>query len=396
MTGGDAGAANAPLRRADPGRSLGRIDIHHDYRSAEVAWSELEELAPASIYQTRRFLQPWMDTYGREFGILPMIVVAHDKMGRPVALLPFGIRRHGPVAVAEFLGGSDSNSNLGLFHPDCAFGPGDLRSLLHAAAARSQMKPDLFLLVNQPQVWEGRDNPLDIFPHQASASFLHGTALESDGRAFVARHLPGDKGKKLRKKEKKLASWGAVAHRVAADPQQVTAILDVFFAQKLERFRRKGIDSTFSADSSRAFLERAALDGLDTGHPTIELHTLYAGDRVVAIFGGGTHRGHFHAMFNSFDLDEEIGKTSPGDLLLKSLIEDKCNQGLHGFDLGIGEARYKATWCETPMALFDSIVPVTPMGYLFMLTESSRRHIKRWIKQSDWAWPLVQKLLGRA
>ena len=392
----DAITAIIPLRRADPSRSLGRIDIHHDPQPAEAAWAELEALAPASIYQTRRFLQPWMDTYGRENGILPMIVVAHDKVGRPVALLPFGIRRHGPMVLAEFLGGSDSNANVGLFHPEAAFTAADLRSLLHAAAARSQLKPDLFLLVNQPQVWERLENPLDIFPHQASASFLHGTTLEADGRAFVARHLPGDKGKKLRKKERKLAGWGPIAHRVASNPLEVAAFLDVFFAQKLERFRRKGIESSFSSHGSRAFLERTALEGLETGTPTIELHALFAGERIVAIFGGGSHRGHFHAMFNSFDLDEEIGKTSPGDLLLKSLIEAKCNEGLQGFDLGIGEARYKTTWCKDPMPLFDSILPVTGFGHLYMLTESTRRHIKRWIKQSDWAWPLVQKLIGRA
>ena len=386
----------APARRSDEARRLGRIDIHTDPDSAESAWAELEAIAPASVYQTRRFLRPWIEHVGKPLGITPMLVVAHDASGRPVVFLPFGIRRHGVVQVAEFLGGTDSNANLGLIHPDAELSPTDLRSLLHAAAARSTPRPDLFLLVNQPERWEGRANPLDIVPHQMSASYLHSTQLSTEVASFVASRIPGDKGKKLRKKEKKLASFGTVQHRRAATPDEVRQILDMFFAQKAERFRRKGIDSDLTSDASRTFIEAAAINALREESPGIELHGLFCGDRLVATYGGGEHRGHFHAMFNSFDLDEEIGKTSPGDLLLKSLIEEKCRQGLLGFDLGIGEARYKNTWCPNSEPLFDSILAVSMRGHAYMVAEKARRHAKRWIKQSDWAWPLVQRMLGRS
>jgi CelD/BcsL family acetyltransferase involved in cellulose biosynthesis len=383
-------------RRGDEARRLGRIDIHNTVADAEPAWAELEAIAPASIYQTRRFLGPWIETFGRALGITPMLIVAHDDTGRPVAFLPFGVRKVGPVHVAEFLGGRDSNANLGLFHPQAVLSPADLKSLLYAAAARRVPRPDLFLLINQPKTWEDFANPLDIFPHQMSASYLHSTPLSQDVQAFVANRLPGAKGKKLRSKEKKLAGFGPIVHKRASTPEEVRRFLDVFFVQKVERFRRKGIESSFSNPNSRTFIETAALQGLESGHPSIELHALLSGDRIVAIYGGGVHRGHFHAMFNSFDLDEEIGKTSPCDLLLKALIIQKCAEGLQGFDLGIGEARYKDTWCPVFYTLFDSVLPVTPLGRAYMIAEKMRRHAKRWIKQSDWAWPLVQKLIGRS
>jgi CelD/BcsL family acetyltransferase involved in cellulose biosynthesis len=391
-----SGAPTGPTRRADDDRRLGRIDIHSDPDQADAAWAHLESLAPGSIYQTRRFLRPWLETFGRELGIKPMLIVAHDAHESPVALLPFGIRRHGPVQVAQFLGGTDSNANLGLFRPDFHFGATDIRSLLHAAAARSKPRPDVFLLVNQPEAWEGDANPLDIFPHQMSASYLHSTGLTADARAFMAARLAGDKGKKLRKKEKRLAALGPVSRVRASTPAEVRHILDAFFAQKLERFRRRGIDSSFTSASSRQFLEAMALDGLDAGRASLELHALVCDDRIVAVYGGGEHRGHFNAMVNSFDLDEEISKTSPGDLLLKSLLEEKCAQGLHAFDLGIGEARYKTTWCPQADPLFDSILAVSTLGDAFVAVEKVRRHAKRWIKQSDWAWPLAQRLIGRS
>jgi CelD/BcsL family acetyltransferase involved in cellulose biosynthesis len=100
-------------------------------------------------------------------------------------------------------------------------------------------------------------------------------------------------------------------------------------------------------------------------------------------------------MVNSFDGDPEIARCSPGDLLLQSIIESACREGLTGFDLGIGEARYKDSWCNESVAMFDSIMPVSVKGRVYARYESLRLNAKRWIKQSDWAWPLLLRVLRR-
>ena len=173
-------------RRDGRARSVGRIDVHEDAVAANAAWEKLEETCPGSIYQTRRFLLPWLAAFAGPLGITPMLVVAHDAQGAPVAFLPFGVREQGPFRVAEFLGGKDSNANMGLFSPGFDFSRDDLVSLLRAAAAKARLSPDIFRLANQPERWEDGPNPLDIFPHQASASFLHGARLTVDAAASVA------------------------------------------------------------------------------------------------------------------------------------------------------------------------------------------------------------------
>jgi len=182
---------------------------------------------------------------------------------------------------------------------------------------------------------------------------------------------------------------------VADNPDVARKIIAAFFEQKLARFREKHIDSVFETEASRAFIEAAALANLVTGTADIELHALCVDERVVATYGGGTHRGHFHLMFNSFDADPDIGRSSPGDLLLQSILEQKCARGVARFDLGVGEARYKETWCDEHQLMFDSIMPVSLKGGLFSRYESARLGAKRWVKQSEWAWPLAKKLMGR-
>lgn len=388
-------AARIDTKRPRAGRRLGRVDVHESVKEAEEAWSLLEDSCPGTSYQTRGFLLPWLATFGAAAGVTPMIVTAYNSKGAPVALLPFGIVKSGPARIAGFLGGADSNANMGLFSPDFSMGAADLESLLRAAAAKSRLKPDLFLLRNQPESWEGQKNPLDIFPHQASASFCHGGELASDPQSFMRAHLSKDALKKLRQKRARLEGMGEVSHIVASTPRDVAKILDAFFAQKLERFRQKNIASNFSEPASRSFLERACHQGLERGAAAIELHALTLGGAIVAAYGAGLHRGHLHLMFNSFDPDREIAKASPGDLLAQMILERACRNGLKSFDFGIGEARYKDAWCDRAEPMFDSVLAISAAGHAFRLAESARLNAKRWIKQSKWAWPLAQTLMRR-
>jgi CelD/BcsL family acetyltransferase involved in cellulose biosynthesis len=378
--------------RAAAGR-LGRIEVYENPADALPAWAELEAVAPASAYQTRKWLVPWIEIVGRASGVCPMIVVAHGANNVPAALFPFGIVEQGSVRLVNFLGGRDSNSNLGLIRPGTHLDRSDLVALLHAAARKARLQPDAFILSNQPASWEGVANPFALLAHQRSPSECHSaTLIPNDATSFVKERLSGDSRKKLRKKRKKLSEWGPVSHIVARTPDDVTRILDAFFAQKLERFRQKNVTSDFEAAETRQFILRTCLDGLSSGQPAVELHALAAGERIVAVYAGTPHRGRFHAMINSFDSDPEIARTSPGDLLLMSMMEKMCERGYRAFDLGIGEARYKSSWCDQSEPLLDTLFPITPKGRAYVLRESAWLRLKRYIKQNKWAWTAVQTL----
>jgi CelD/BcsL family acetyltransferase involved in cellulose biosynthesis len=249
------------------------------------------------------------------------------------------------------------------------------------------------VLANQPERRENIGNPLvSAFRHQPSPSDCHRGNLEPQFDAFLRRHLSADARKNLRRKLKRLAEVGPVSHIRAKTEREVDRILQAFFAQKRERLTRMGAAGAFADPSTHAFLAAAACAGLATDGAAIELHALTLGERIVATFGGGTHRGCFYAMINSFDLDPEIARFSPGELLLARLVEEKCCAGLVSFDLGIGEARYKDTWCDVVEPLFDTIVPISMKGRAAACSESVWLRTKRFVKQSSWAWALVQKL----
>jgi CelD/BcsL family acetyltransferase involved in cellulose biosynthesis len=318
-----------------------------------------------------------------------MVVVARDAAMRPVALLPLGTHRLAAWRIAVFLGAKETNLNLGLFRPDTTWTREHLVALLEQAARAPGANADAYVLINQPHEWNGRENPLAQLPHRPSPSFGAAGHLDrnSDG---LALDLSIEAHKRLRKKARRLAGrFGPVRHVVARDGETARAILAAFHAQKAARMRTKSLRDVFAFPMVKAFLERATTERLADGKPGIELHALLAGERIVATFGGAGQQGRFSGMFNSFDMDMEIARSSPGELLLLNVIGAARAAGYESFDLGIGEAGYKAPYCDRVEPLFDSVVPITPAGRALGIAAGLARRAKRTIKQTPALWSLV-------
>ena len=363
-------------------RAFAKVEIHRDAGPILTAWAELEAITPASIYQTRAFLLPWLETLGAARKVEPLFITAKDEQGRILALLCLGIERHGLLRKAVFLGGKESNFNLGLFRPGAGFAATDVLALLQSAAkALGPEAPDVFLLKNQPFDWEGAPNPLALLPHRPSPSFAYGTALTQNAGAFLASKLSKDARKKLRKKETRLTNMAPVALISNERESETRKILDVFFAEKVARCEEQAIDADFSSPAMRGFFDRLSRPRSD-GQPWLKLYALAVGGRIVATYAGALHRGRFSAMVNSFDTDAEIAKSSPGDLLLMKLMARQCETGVASFDLGIGEARYKASYCDLTIPLFDVVVAFGVKGHVFAAYQALHSRLKRAVKQN--------------
>jgi CelD/BcsL family acetyltransferase involved in cellulose biosynthesis len=238
--------------------------------------------------------------------------------------------------------------------------------------------------------WAGEANGLTGLTGQPSPNAAFATALIPDAELLFAQKLSKETQKKLRKKKLRLAT---VAPLTFACPDQGAgnaAILDAFFAQKTTRFRDQNIVSEFEDPAMRDFIERASTKG--PYGQGIELHALYCGTRIAAVYGGAAHRGHWSGMFNSFDAAYDIARSSPGDLLLMNIMSQQCLAGTKQFDLGIGEARYKTIFCGDAVELYDSFLAVNNKGRLFLLIQALALRTKSGIKSHRGLFHLFRRL----
>src|SRR5665647_3511378 len=108
---------------------------------------------------------------------------------------------------------------------------------LRAALGRLAGRVDIVKLLNQPLTWAGTTNPFALLPQQRSANFGFSGALVPDFEALLRAHTNADARKKMRKKERVLASYGDVRFEQARGCQEVRRVLDAFFKQKSARMR---------------------------------------------------------------------------------------------------------------------------------------------------------------
>ncbi len=358
-------------------RDCAAIEVIESLEAARDAWAELSPHAAVSPYQSHRFLSNWFETVGRRAGLEPFIIVARDPAGRPRALLPLCVGVRSGLRIAAFLGGRDSNFNLGLLHRNAAFDERSLRDILLAAARKLPKPPDLVYLRHQPRRFDGVANPLAFSTAIPSASFAYGRSLPASVDALTAS-LAKDARKKLRRKEARLAEFGEVVYEHAATGERARAILSALVQQKSARFAQVGLDNILDAGVIE-LLERASAE---SGEGALEAHGLSVGGRIVATYVGLVRNGRFSAMMNSFDMDEEIARNSPGELLLHALMRNLVDRGFTAFDLGVGEARYKNAVCDETIELCDVVMATRWRGVPAALLLSVFLRSKRLVKQS--------------
>ena len=355
---------------------------------AEAAslWHAFEQVGVASGYQRRAFMQPWIDHIAPLMRVSPLIASVHGPNGEAVALLPLGLMRRGPVRMGVWLGGRQSNLNLPLQRAGTSLSAQDAQEILRLVARASEERIDLFLLANQPVEWTGVANPFATGNARPSPSNAYGATLGSNADNWLSEKDSKATRKKLRAKTSKLQEVGAVRHWRTQSSDEARIIMDALIAQKTERFAQKNIGVDLSLAPVREFLRTLA----DRG--TLDLHALMCGDKIVATYGGIAHGDHWHGLVNSFDNAPDIARSSPGELLLRDLIRDLIARKFTHFDLGIGEARYKAALCDETIALADSIVPVSALGHAWARIEALRIEAKRIVKANPRALALAQRL----
>lgn len=382
-----AGAAAAQTRPD----VVARVVVH-DLAGVENLWRQFEATAVATPYQRFDWIAAFSDTIGQAEGTRTLAAVAYDHCGKPTILLPLTVRRSHGLRTASILGGKHANYHMPLYEPAALAGLDTATVLRFLRLVADDIGGlDAFLFINQPIKWRGAANPFALLRGGPSPS--DGYKIELDGEA-AQRIIRGAAHKNLRRKEKRLATMGAVSYVQAATAAEAEAVLAAFLAHKKERFRDVGIDNPFDGPAAEAFLLKACTARIEEAKPPIELFALKTGERIVAVIGGVADEQRFSDMIISFDADPEVSRSSPGHLLIVEVMRIMARRGIATFDLGVGEAHYKTIFCDSAEPLVDACVPVTAKGAAYAAAASSARAAKRFVKQTPWAWRMAQ--LARA
>jgi CelD/BcsL family acetyltransferase involved in cellulose biosynthesis len=375
---------------------IARIEFFDNLSSVEGIWRQLErDNAVKTPYQSYDLLSSWQRHIGDPTGVAPCIVVGFDRAGKPAFLWPMGRTRKGPLNILGFLGGKHANFNFALWRRDIIehVTVDDIRAVLAEIAAG--YRADILNLSRQPHSWQGFVNPFALLPHQPSPSEgLRLTMTASSGDEQISRTLSSTMRGQLRSKERRLQKLPDYRYHRATTKSEVERLLEAFFPLKAAHMAAQALPNIFNEPRQVAFLREVCLQGLESGTPLVDIHAIEGDGELLALFAAITDGRRSSGMFNTYTLSDN-SKQSPGLVLLVRVIADLAERGVEVFDLGVGEAKYKTTFCKEPEPLFDSFLPLTPLGKLAAVTARTGGRVKRRIKQSDVLWNLIRKLQQR-
>lgn len=381
------GAAGA----VSQGQTIASVAVHSRFAEAEVAWRDFERHAVMTAYHRFDWLEAWHRHVGAPKGIEPLIVVARTASGMPALIWPLGVKTVGAARIASWLGGKLVNYQFGLYDGAAATSLDRSGLMPVMAYLREHAGIDALSLRNQPHEWRGLANPLLDLPHQPSPSFAYSVDLNPDFEALYASLRSGSTRKKLRRSERRMAEeFGCCSLRRPKNTVELDRVLDTFFLQKAERMRERHITNVFAEPGVMELFRELGQRSIERETPLLDLFWLDAGGRVAATWAGTSDGARMSGIINSFDLGV-FAPFQPGEILLRHLVEHLCRSGAREFDLGIGEAQYKRSWCPRTDPLFDSFVPLSAMGWMHTTAAMTGFKLKRAAKQSHFLRALVER-----
>jgi CelD/BcsL family acetyltransferase involved in cellulose biosynthesis len=366
---------------------IASIDIVRDLAKAESIWRGLESAQTSfTPYQRFDFLSAWQRQVGEREGLAPFIVVGYDAGRRPLLLLPLALRHAYGARCASFMGGKHSTFNMALFDRDFAASAtqADLDGLIAAISQRSEA--DVLALHQQPLRWRELPNPFALLPHQPSANDCPLLVIEP-GAALVSNSFR----RRLKGKERKLASLPGYRSHVASTEADITRLLDWFFRVKPLRMAEQKLPNVFADAGIEAFIRNACTAPLGNGRHAIDIHALECDEEVIAIFAGVADGHRFSMMFNTYTMSANA-KYSPGLILMRDIIDHYAGQGYGALDLGIGSDDYKRLFCKDDEPIFDSFIPLSARGSLASSVMSGVNRTKRLVKHNPALLEMAQKL----
>ena len=347
--------------KRDTQETLFTVQLFDEMEPLETAWRALEAAPEIGIHQTYDWCRMWVS----HSGLRPLIIAARFSGSQDIAfILPLAVEKRGPVKVARYMSALFNNLNFGVFSRaflEIATAP-VMRDICRRIASLP-VGVDLILLDRQPAYWRGFVHPFTLLPRSENQNHAYQATLEGGIDAVVARGNAKRRRKKIRVSERRLMALGGYACVKPETAVEARALLDEFFAQKKDRFGRKGIPNIFAPPETQAFFHQLAAESIGAERKLLEMQAIRLADGTLCALSALSRKGgHVICQFSSI----KPGRTepaSPGELLFFHTIHSACEAGDVLFDFGVGDEQFKRSWCDLETVHYDTTIAVTPLGH---------------------------------
>ena len=380
----------APRAAAHDGR-VRCIRSFEELAALGSEWSDLLQRAHAfTPFQTFEWHASWWRVFGADFELLALCA---EEDGRLIGLAPlmltdrrlFGRR----LRVAHF---------IGLYQSDYC-------DVIVEESRPQALELMLGWLADHPQAWDALD--LRNFEGGSATLPLVQEFFAARGCLVEQRHWnqaptymfgdrPADeellKKKSLRRHYNYFQRQGRLEFEHYTAEEDIVGHLEGFFQQHIERWGQTETPSQFLQERPRAFCREVVRALAPTGYLRFAVVSL--DDRPIAFHLGFECDGRFIWYKPTFDA--ALARHSPGEVLIKFLLEEASRRGLLEFDFGPGEEGFKQRFSNYSRSICSAHVYRDRLaGHGDRLQFALRTRIKRSPTLKRLGWRLLGRWYGR-
>ena len=367
------------------------LTVYERLAEFEAEWRELETHAELTPFQSFDWVNCWLSNVGSEKNTRPVLVVIRNDRGAPALVAPLCIESTGPFRALTWLGSQINDYNapiLGSDDADCQrihdqFPDIWLEVVEHLRSIEN-FGFDLVNFSKMPALVGAHQNPfvkLDVTlnPNRAHMASLPATWDEMYGRRS------SNTRNRDRSKLRRLNELGEVKYIEPKNASEKLAITRKLLQMKSQQLAEMGARNRFAAESYRKFIEAVSkVDG------STHISALQIGGNVAAANLGFILNKRYYHFLMAYD-HGEVSKFGPGAAHLRELLQFAIRSGAETFDFTIGDEAYKKDWCDKEMQLYDHRTSQTIRGQIAVFGVQHVTKSKRFIKNSNWAWPIYLK-----
>ncbi len=392
---------SAAVRRADAASDAPvnlTFSLYDGFAAAEAQWRTFERVADCTPFQTFDWLVAWQRHIGQPDGSIPVIAVASFANGDTAFMLPLCIESKCATRRLCWLGQDVNDYNAPLLARDFAqrVSPECFRTAWEGLCARmqreSKLRYDWIELEKMPQIIAGQVNPFFHLPHALNPSGAHFAQLDADWKQFYYTKRSSATRRRDRAKRKHMSQFGEVSFLTSIGTDDAQRTFTILMEQKRRLLAHRGIADMFARPGWREFFLDIATN--PTTRHLVHVSRIQVGPTCAAANLGVVFGGTYYHVLASY-ADGALAHYGPGALHLRELLAYAIGCGLKQFDFTIGDEPYKREWSDTQVSLADYAAVATWRGCLPYCQSTMRRPVKRFIKQTPWAWRTVCRLRSR-
>ncbi|MEM9332567.1 MAG: GNAT family N-acetyltransferase [Pseudomonadota bacterium] len=364
-----------------------RIDLVDDIAVLETEWKTLFEEGTGFIFQHYDWVSAAYETYDAKNR--PVILTGRSS-GRLQFIIPM-VLVSGIPAKLRWPGDSHTNIGCGLFSKEFL---GNYTTGLITTIFEKLQKHMTGIVVlhlkNQPKILAGHPNPLLELPHQSSANPFYIMDLEDGLDSILDRGNGKRKRKQFRRQQRVAEELGGYELVIPKDPKEIEEIMTEFFTLKSARFAELGINDVFEDSATQQFLLRLAMKPEVNGNQLLRLFVLKVGGKMRAMYGGGILTDYCQSCINAVAYDD-FAEESPGEMVMYLMVDHLIKTGFKKLDLGVGQERYKVSWCRNTQTIMDTVYPLSYAAIPFSQYLKSETRLKEVIKSNQMLWENFKK-----